>query len=233
FEVLPGFISGTSVCEAKTKSVNSRKITLVDTPGFFDTNKTEEELKPEIVRCITECSPGPHAFLIVLKVERFTDQEADIIHRMTKYFSEDVYKYTTVVFTNGDELPEGEKIEDLVSQNKYLSDLIEKCGGRCQVIDNKHWNNDPKDKCRSNEYQVEEILKSIEKIVDANNGDCYTNEMLQLTEKLIQQEEKMIAESSENKSGEEIRKEAKKRVNKILIQATGITVGALLGALLG
>ncbi|XP_059211380.1 GTPase IMAP family member 4-like [Centropristis striata] len=63
--------SETSVCQAKTKSVNGRSISLIDTPGFFDTDRPEEELKAEIVRCITECSPGPHAVLIVLKLERF------------------------------------------------------------------------------------------------------------------------------------------------------------------
>lgn len=233
FDVLHGFNSGTRVCEAKTKSVQRRKITLIDTPGFFDTDKSEEEMKPEIVRCITECSPGPHAFLIVFKLEKFTDQEEAVIHKMTEYFSEDVFKYSTVVFTNGTALPKRKNIMDLVEQNEFVRDLVEKCGGRCHVIDNKHWNNPLKWKYRSNKFQVNEILKSIDKTVEGNNGNYYTNELLELTEGLIQQEEKRIAETSENLSKEEIRKLAKNEVNKVLIQAAGITVGALLGALFG
>ncbi|XP_013856347.1 GTPase IMAP family member 7 [Austrofundulus limnaeus] len=233
FKVLHGFNSGTRVCEAKTKSVNRRKITLIDTPGFFDTHISEEKMKPEIVRCITECSPGPHAFLIVFKVEKFTEQEEAVIHKMTEYFSEDVFKYSTVVFTHGNALPKMKTIKDLVKQNEFVSHLVEKCGGRCHVIDNKHWNNHPKWTYRSNKFQVNEILKSIDKTVEVNNGNCYMNEMLQLTEELIQQEEKRIAETSENMSEEEIRAMAKNEVNKILIQAAGITVGALLGALFG
>uniref|UniRef100_A0A3B3XPV7 AIG1-type G domain-containing protein n=1 Tax=Poecilia mexicana TaxID=48701 RepID=A0A3B3XPV7_9TELE len=78
FTVCPGANSCQSPCQAKTESLNGRRITLIDTPGLFDTNMPEENLKDEILKCITECSPGPHAFLIVLEVGRFTDQENDI-----------------------------------------------------------------------------------------------------------------------------------------------------------
>ncbi|XP_049895749.1 GTPase IMAP family member 9-like, partial [Epinephelus moara] len=96
--------SETRECQAETRSVNGRNITLIDTPAFFDTDKSEEELKPEIVRCITECAPGPHAFLIVLKVEKFIEQEQDVINKICQYFSEEVFKYASIVFTHGDQL---------------------------------------------------------------------------------------------------------------------------------
>ncbi|KAI9522163.1 hypothetical protein NQZ68_038799 [Dissostichus eleginoides] len=67
--------SETSNCQAETKTISGRSITLIDTPGFFNTETSEEELKPEIIRCITECAPGPHAFLIVFKVDKFTEHE--------------------------------------------------------------------------------------------------------------------------------------------------------------
>ncbi|KAE8279334.1 hypothetical protein D5F01_LYC22921 [Larimichthys crocea] len=179
--------SGTSECEAETKSVNGRSITLIDTPGFFDTDRSEEEMKPEIVRCITECAPGPHAFLIVLKVEKFTELEQAVVNKIKEYFSEEVFKYATVVFTHGDQLPEGQTIEDYVHQNKLVSDLVKKCGGRCHVIDNKYWNQNPKQEYRSNQFQVEELLKTIDKMMMENS--CYTNEKLQAVEKNIKQEE--------------------------------------------
>ncbi|XP_059211563.1 GTPase IMAP family member 7-like [Centropristis striata] len=228
--------SETRECQAETKSVNGRRITLIDTPGFFDTDIPEEELKAEIVRCITECAPGPHAFLIVLKVERFTKQEQDVITRISQYFSEEVFKYATAVFTHGDQLSDGQTIMDFVRKNKSLSDLVEKCGGSCHVIDNKNWENDEQDEYRSNKFQVEELLKTIDEITEANRGGCYTNEMLQAWEKLIQQEEEHIRKSSPNMSEEEIRGQARlntSRLIKILIRLAGITTGALLGALFG
>ncbi|XP_059211566.1 uncharacterized protein LOC131990185 [Centropristis striata] len=226
--------SETRECQAGNKSVNGRRITLIDTPGFFDTDRPEEELKAEIVKCITECSPGPHAFLIVLKVERFTKQEQAVIDKIKAYFSEEVFKYATLLFTHGDELREGQKIMEFVRENNSLSDLVEKCGGRCHVIDNKYWKNDQQDEYRSNKFQVEELLKTIDEITEANRGGYYTNEMLQAAEEMIQQEEECIRKSSPKMSKEEIRKKAKVRTAKtILIRLAGFATGAVLGALFG
>uniref|UniRef100_A0A667WEF3 AIG1-type G domain-containing protein n=1 Tax=Myripristis murdjan TaxID=586833 RepID=A0A667WEF3_9TELE len=93
--------SQTSVCKAESRSVNGRSVTLIDTPGFFDTEKTEEQLKKEIVKCVLECAPGPHAFLIVLKLGRHTDHEETVVKKISQYFSEEAFRYATVVFTHG------------------------------------------------------------------------------------------------------------------------------------
>ncbi|KAM9335561.1 uncharacterized protein ABDE67_020554 [Symphorus nematophorus] len=229
FAVDDSFNSGTKKCQAKTKPVNGRNITLIDTPGFFDTDKSEEELRAEIVKCITECAPGPHAFLIVLKMERFTEHEQAIIDKVSQYFSEEAFKYATILFTHGDQLPEGQTILEFVHQNtqknKALSDLVRKCGGRCHVIDNRNWNKNTKDEYRSNKFQVEELLKTIDKMVMKNNGRCYTNEMLQTVEKEIQQEEERIRRSSSrNMSEEEIREQAKANVSTKLSEWSELSV---------
>ncbi|KAM6894249.1 GTPase IMAP family member 7-like [Lycodopsis pacificus] len=226
--------SETSECRAETKPVNGRDITLIDTPGLFDTDRSEEELKSEIVKCITEFAPGPHAFLIVFEAGRFTEQEQAVITKINQYFSEEVFKYAIVLFTHGDQLPEGQTIEDCVRDNKLVSDLVKKCGGRCHVIDNKYWKDNQQDEYRSNQFQVKELLNTIEKMIEANEGSCYTNEMLQAVEAMIRQEEEHIRQSSGNMSEKEITEKAKDRVsNRLLINLTGIATGALLGALFG
>ncbi|XP_078132210.1 GTPase IMAP family member 7-like isoform X2 [Sander vitreus] len=226
--------SETRTCKGKTKSVNGRSVTLIDTPGFFDTKRSEEELKREILKCIIACAPGPHAFLIVLKVERFTEQEQAVITTINQYFSEEVLRYATVVFTHGDQLEEGQTIKDFVGQNQFVSALVEKCGGRCHVLDNKYWKNNQQDEYRSNQFQVKELLNTIEKMIEANEGSCYTNEMLQTVERVNQQEVEAIRPSSGNMSEEEIREQAKGRVfEKLLIKLAGTATGVVLGALFG
>ncbi|XP_036967985.1 uncharacterized protein LOC119027159 isoform X2 [Acanthopagrus latus] len=226
--------SGTSTCQAETRSVNGRSITLIDTPGFFDTRAGEEDLKPEIVSCITECSPGPHAFLIVLKVDKFTEHEQAVITKMCQYFSKDALKYAVIVFTHGDQLPKGMKIEDFVRQNKKLSDLVDSCGGRCHVVDNRYWNNKVQNNYRSNQFQVEELLKTIDKMVMENNGGYYFNQVFEAVEKEIQKEEDHIRQSAGNMPVEEVRKQAKSTVSKrFLINLAGTTTGVLLGAFCG
>ncbi|XP_034533081.1 GTPase IMAP family member 7-like [Notolabrus celidotus] len=226
--------SGTTQCEAKTKIVNGRGIVWVDTPGFFDTKRSDEEMKPEIVRCITECAPGPHVFLIVLKVEKFTEQEQAVIEKLHQYFSEEALKYAVVLFSHGDQLSEGEKIEQFVGQCEGLRNLVEKCGGRCHVFDNRYWKKNQEDEYRNNQVQVEELLKTIDEMIQVNKGGCYTNEMLQGVKRDIQQEEADIRQSSANKSPEEITQKAKANVfGKQMLKFAGVTTGAVLGAFLG
>uniref|UniRef100_A0A8C7J2P1 AIG1-type G domain-containing protein n=1 Tax=Oncorhynchus kisutch TaxID=8019 RepID=A0A8C7J2P1_ONCKI len=185
--------SSTQKCKAQTKNIKGRNITLIDTPGFFKTDIPEEELKPKIVKCITECAPGPHAFLIVLKA----------------------FKYATVLFTHGDQ------------QNDELNKLVEKCGGCYHVIDNKYWNTNQQGRYRNNQYQVAELLNTIEKMVRDNGGAFYTNEMLQEAERLIQAEmESLRKESIGQMSEKEMGKQAKEIVrNKLLIKLSGTLTG--------
>ncbi|XP_060922170.1 uncharacterized protein LOC132995937 isoform X2 [Limanda limanda] len=171
--------SGTIQCQAETGAVHGRSMTLIDTPGLFDTDRSEEDLRSEITRCMVELAPGPHAFLIVLKVERFTEQEQATIIKILQYFSEDALKYAVIVFTHGKQLEEGQSIQEFVSQNRTLSNLVEMCGGRCHVFDNKAWNNNQKKDYRSNQFQAEELLDTIEKMVKGNKGGYYTNNALQ------------------------------------------------------
>ncbi|XP_063750462.1 GTPase IMAP family member 7-like isoform X1 [Eleginops maclovinus] len=227
-------ISETSKCQAETKTINGRSITLIDTPGFFDTDISEEELKPEIIRCITECAPGPHAFCIVLKVDKFTEQEQAVITKISQYFSEEVFQYATVLFTHGDQLAEGQTVEEYFHKNTFASELLKKCGGRCHILDNKHWKNNQQDEYRSNQFQVKELLKTVDQMVEANKGSCYTNQMLQSVEEEIQREEERIRQSSGTLTQDEVREKAKDKVfNNLNTQLAGIATGVLLGALFG
>ncbi|XP_055757074.1 GTPase IMAP family member 9-like [Salvelinus fontinalis] len=231
FKINSSAKSRTHMCEAKTKIINGRKLTVVDTPGLFDTDIPEEELKPELVRCIVECAPGPHAFLIVLRVEKYTVLEERVITEIKNFFSRQIFNYATVLFIYGDQLYEGKTIQDFVKTNKKLSELVEKCGGRCHVIDNKYWNNSQQDEYRNNQYQVTELLNTIER---EDGGRCYANEMLQAVEGVKQAEKESLRESNSQMSEEEIGKLAKERARKkLLIKLSGVATGVVVGALLG
>ncbi|XP_028260910.1 GTPase IMAP family member 4-like [Parambassis ranga] len=234
FKISHSPLSEQSLSRAETKHINGRDVTLIDTPSVFGTCRSEADLRAELVRCITECSPGPHAFLIVLKVAKYTAQEMEVINKICEYFSEDALTYTTVVFTHGDQLPDGTTIKDFVSQNKWLSDLVKKCGGRCHVVDNKYWKHNEEDEYRCNRVQVAELLRSMEAIAEAHNGRCYTNEFLEEVKTEIQREEELLRSSPGNMTQEEIRQNARISVSeKLMIRLVGAAVGGVLGAMLG
>ncbi|KAI9522160.1 hypothetical protein NQZ68_038796 [Dissostichus eleginoides] len=194
---------------SETKLVDERRIKCIDTQVFFDTCGSNKSLKADILRCITECAPGPHAFLIVLKVEQFTEQENEVIKKIREYFSEEAYEYATCFFTHGDKLQKGLTIDKFVSKNIDLSDLVKKCGGRCHVVDNKYWKNNEGDDYRSNQFQVARLLNTVDQMIEANNGCYYTNEMLQKVKTEIQREEERVTQFPNNMSQEEIITKAK------------------------
>ncbi|XP_064176321.1 GTPase IMAP family member 9-like [Anguilla rostrata] len=217
--------SETFRCEAETATVDGRKITVIDTPGYFCTECSDEELKPEIAKCITECAPGPHAFVIVLSVRRHTEEKNKVVDDILKMFGEEALKYAVVLFTHGDQLDDDMTIREFVDENYHLKDLVQKCGNRFHVIDNKYWNNPPEghDDERSNAAQIRKLLNTIDQMVGQNGGKHYTNEMLQAVEQAIEEE---------MKKGK-IR-EAKQSIWRRLINMlVGATVGALCGALPG
>uniref|UniRef100_A0A8C6WFB2 AIG1-type G domain-containing protein n=1 Tax=Neogobius melanostomus TaxID=47308 RepID=A0A8C6WFB2_9GOBI len=124
FKVSASAKSATRFCKSETRTINKRSIQLIDTPGFFDTDLDNDELKSELLKCLVECAPGPHAFLLVFPLGRFTPQEKEIVDLMEKeYFGEEALKYTTVVFTHGDQLDEEMKIEDWLKDNEENKSL--------------------------------------------------------------------------------------------------------------
>ncbi|KAM4565045.1 GTPase IMAP family member 7-like [Fundulus diaphanus] len=169
--------SVTNKCNAESKYINGERVKVIDTPGFFDNVLEEKELKAEMLKCIEHCSPGIHAFLIVLKVDRYTDQEKEIIEKIEEYFSKESLKHAVVVFTHGDQLEEGQTIEEFVGKSKDLKKLVGMCGGKCHVVDSKYWN-DQQDGYRSNRFQVEKLLSTIDDM--KQNKGVYINELLQL-----------------------------------------------------
>ncbi|XP_072232867.1 uncharacterized protein [Leuresthes tenuis] len=233
FEVNHTPNSGTKKCQAETRSIDGSNITLIDTPGFFDT-ESEEDVEPEIMSCITECAPGPHAFLIVLRVDKFSKHEQEVVNKILEYFSDGALQYAVIVFTHGNQLPKGMKIEEFVSQNEKLTDLVKRCGGRCHVFDNVNWKNKQQNNYRSNQFQLQALLQTIEEMVMDNSGRYYTNGVLRSVERRIQIQEEHIRESSGNLTPEQVRKQAKTEVfNELMIRLTGTATGALLGAFFG
>uniref|UniRef100_A0A673FII5 AIG1-type G domain-containing protein n=1 Tax=Sinocyclocheilus rhinocerous TaxID=307959 RepID=A0A673FII5_9TELE len=176
--------SETFQCESRTDRHN--RITVIDTPGLCNSSHSEEDVKREMLRLIVKCAPGPHAFLIVLRVGRYTKQEEETVEELLGLFGEEAWKYSMFVFTRGDELDEDQRIEDLVENIVKLKSCVDKCGGGCHVIDNKYWRN-TQDEYSNNRVQVEKIINTIETMV-TNNGGYYTNQMLRDVEAKIQEQ---------------------------------------------
>ncbi|CAL8265589.1 unnamed protein product, partial [Gadus morhua 'NCC'] len=171
-----------------------KKVVVLDLPGFGDTHLTKDEIITEIRRCVSLTVPGPHAFLLVVALGRYTEEENMAITLMTEVFGEAaVRNHTMVLFTRGDDL--NKPVEEFLTKvPKKLKELLSKCGGRYHVFNNKE---------HSDVQQVHKLLGKVEKVVEDNGGGCYTNAMYREVEAAIREEEDRVRREEEEEEEEE------------------------------
>ncbi|XP_047428530.1 uncharacterized protein LOC124998297 isoform X2 [Mugil cephalus] len=173
-----------------------RKVTVVDMPGFGDTHLSVEQIHAEIAKCVSLSAPGPHAFLLVVPIGRYTDSEDQAVCELSKIFGEEaVCNHTVVLFTRGDDL-EDTGIEEYLRETSPpgLRALIARCGGRYHALNNK----DP-----GNSAQVKELLMKVDEMVKENNRGFYTNDMFLEAEAAIRDEQKRMLRERGQAEGEE------------------------------
>ncbi|XP_062406379.1 GTPase IMAP family member 7-like isoform X2 [Sardina pilchardus] len=174
----------TKECWKEVGMVTRREVVVVDTPGLFDTSHSELAVKQEIAKCINMSAPGPHAIVLVIKVGTFTAEAEQSVEKVRAIFGEDADRYTTVLFTRGDELT-GSIEEYLSEAPNNLKRVLHLCGGRYHVFDNRNM---------KNRTQVLEFLWKVDKMVAANGDAFYTNSMYKDVEKMLKEKEQAIKE---------------------------------------
>ncbi len=159
--------------------MEDRNISVIDTPGQFDTSMSEEQLKAEIVKCVYMSAPGPHVFLLVMSLDmRYTNEEKNTVKWIQENFGEEASRYTIILFTRGDQL-KGKTLDDYISENNDLKALVNMCGNRFHLFNNEDM---------KNRSQVTELLEKIEKMVKENGGQHYTNEIFRKAQDEIEWE---------------------------------------------
>ncbi|XP_064175090.1 GTPase IMAP family member 8-like isoform X3 [Anguilla rostrata] len=152
-ETSPSSLTLTS--EGREGEVCGRRVLVVDTPGLCNTELSEEKLREEMQRAVSLCDPRLHAFLLVIQLGRFTQQEKRVMETLQELFSEGVNQRTMVLFTYGDQLRK-KTIQEFISSDTNLQQLLEKCGNRYHVFNNQQM---------EDHSQVSELLRKVDKMV--------------------------------------------------------------------
>ncbi|KAG1928958.1 GTPase IMAP family member 8-like [Pimephales promelas] len=185
-------------CVRRHGEVADRLITVIEAPGWWKIYTVEESLerlKQEIVLSVSLCPPGPHAVLLIKRVDtRLKETEIKALQDHLDLLSERVWSHTIVLFTFGDSLSDTSIEQYIESEGQDLQRLVDKCGNRYHVLNNRN---------RRDDTQIKELLEKIEETVALNYGRHF------------EIDRKILKEVKERRRTEEERaKERMKRMKK-------------------
>ncbi|XP_058262293.1 GTPase IMAP family member 4-like [Hemibagrus wyckioides] len=143
FESRQSLISVTKQCEDKQEVINGKLISVVDTPGFFETEMSEEELAKELGRSVYLSQQGVHAFILIIPYGRFTELEEEIITSIQTVFGKKVTNHMILLFTHGDE-NNFRKVWREVSENnrQQVTELLQKIDGMLELNSGRSYTNE-------------------------------------------------------------------------------------------
>ena len=193
----------TQICQHKKVTRFGKDISIIDTPGIFDTEAKRSDVKNEIKRCVHLGAPGLHAILYVMEIGRIRREDTKTIRTFLKFFGKEMENRVIVVFTHGDKLLHAnETLSDYLKNiPETFSQFLKCCENRTILFNNNF------DKEQSY-AQVSSILLMIEHLKMTNA--FYSDDMFEKAEEKIKQREEEIMKMLEleyKKEKEEMERE--------------------------
>lgn len=180
----------TAWCERHEVLAAGRRLILVDTPELWDEDGLEDL---ELVKdSLALALPGPHVFLLVLQVGRFTQGECEMLGQLQRILGRDFTEHALVLLVH---TGEGQRlrpwsVNDYVSgAHAALQGLIRRCGSRFHELNVSRSQN------ALSFPQVKELLAGIHKLVASHGGRAYSVKRFSVQE--LQERKKSIQQRKE------------------------------------
>ncbi|KAF7655512.1 hypothetical protein LDENG_00054910 [Lucifuga dentata] len=124
-----------------------------------------DRLKGEVLHSVSQCAPGPHAFLLVIPISKaFRNKDLDSVLVLLMQFGERIWRRCMVLFTWVDWLGDRSIEEHIASEGRALQWLVEKCGDRYHVLNCHHFDY----------FEGIELYQKIVDMVTRNKGCHFT-----------------------------------------------------------
>uniref|UniRef100_A0A8D3AU37 AIG1-type G domain-containing protein n=1 Tax=Scophthalmus maximus TaxID=52904 RepID=A0A8D3AU37_SCOMX len=198
-------------CEKKKALVEGRRVAVVDTPDWFNSERAPEEVRAQISSCVALSSPGPHAFLLCVPLDQPAKTELQALRALETVFGpEAVQRHALVLFTYADRLRASgkagnESVEAYIAgQRGDLLNLVEKCRDRFHVMESGGGETERR--------SVAELLEKVEQTVKEAGGQCYSSPAFQEAENRVRQRQVEIAREKRGTNQEQY---VYKELNKV------------------
>lgn len=145
------------------------RVTLVKTPGWwksFHPDETMELVKMSLIQSVSLCTPGPHAFLLVVDLDSILEEKSGrSIEGHMELQGDAVWNHTLVLLKYGVWKETYSTVGDYMEKRgTVLCRIMEKCGRRSHILNNNN---------NSSRAQVIALLEKVEKMVAANGGKLF------------------------------------------------------------
>ncbi|KAF7659827.1 hypothetical protein LDENG_00292530, partial [Lucifuga dentata] len=178
--------------EKKKVLVTGKRVAVVDTPDWFKSESSPDEVRAQISSCVALSSPGAYAFLVCAPVDQPAKMEQALGALESVFDPDSVQRHTLILFTHSDRSKESGKAGDntveeyIATQPGDLLKLVEKCGDRFHVLERGGGN-------------VTELLEKVEQTVKEAGGQCYSCPAFQEAEDRVRQRQLELAKERKDK----------------------------------
>ncbi|XP_028309371.1 uncharacterized protein LOC114467358 [Gouania willdenowi] len=205
FESRPESLTSiTQRCEKKKAVVGNKRVAVVDTPDWFNTEQTPDEVRAQVSSCVALASPGPHAFLLCVPLDQPAKTELQALQALQEVFGPDsVQKHTIILFTYTDLLRKSGKagsdsVESYIADHRGdLLKLVEKCGDRFHVMEMEGGRR---------EKNVAELMEKVDQTMKEAGMEFYTCPAFQEAEDRVRHRQRELAKEKMQlkQAGEEV-----------------------------
>lgn len=193
----------TAQCVAGRGLVFGRQVTVVDTPGWWTNYFGHESSvfdRREMALGLTLCPPGPHVFLLVIRLDRaFTETYRRAAQEHLQLISGHIWRRVVVLFTFGDWLGGTSAEQYIESEGQPLRWLVDRCDNRYHVLNNK---------TKGDGFQVRGLIGKIEELL----AGCDSGWHYEMERKVMEQLQKEMRREKERAEERLMRKNRRRRV---------------------
>ncbi|XP_076137108.1 uncharacterized protein LOC143119461 [Alosa pseudoharengus] len=202
----------TQTCEKGRVILGKKRVAVVDTPDWFRSERTPDEVRSQLSSCVALSTPGPHSFLFCVPLHRPSDAgRLQALGALEGVFGAGAIRgHTLVLFTHADRLKEWSGgvagVEEYIaSKRPDLLKLVEKCGDRYHILERPGSEGGGGGGGEEVERRsVEELLEKVEQTVRESGGGHYSCPLYQEADSRVRDRQAELLQARRERSREHL-----------------------------